>query len=139
MMKNLIKGLSKAKITPQQALTGVYDGIKMITTAIQENNSAISQETTKRVNITSLKEYEIEKIHAHKEVLKDYFEKIFAERRINFDKMFSALDKGIESNNLELIQLSLNSIVEIAKDSPLKQVQELKNDFHNPEIKAIEI
>jgi hypothetical protein len=53
--------------------------------------------------------------------------------------MFDALDKGIESNNLELIQLSLGSIVEIAKDSPLKQVEKLRNDFHNPEVKEIEI
>ena len=71
-------------------------------------------------------------------MLKDYFEKIFKERRTNFDKMFDALDKGIESNNPELIRLSLASIVEVAKDSPLKHIEKLRSDFHNPNIQEIE-
>ncbi len=135
-MKNkLISVLSKNKPTLEQAL----EGLKIYLDVVKENHKVTEEETTKRHNITAMKEFEIEKIQAQKEVLKDYFEKTFAERRINFDKMFDALDKGIESNNLELIQLSLGSIVEIAKDSPLKQVEKLRNDFHNPEVKEIEI
>ncbi len=135
-MKNKLMSIfSKSKPTPQQA----FDGLKMFADVVKENHKVTEEETTKRHNITAMKEFEIEKIQAQKEVLKDYFEKTFAERRINFDKMFDALDKGIESNNLELIQLSLGSIVEIAKDSPLKQVEKLRNDFHNPEVKEIEI
>ena len=134
-MKKLMNIFRKTKPSPQQAL----DGLKMFADIVKENHKVTEEETTKRHNITSMKEFEIEKIQAQKEVLKDYFEKTFAERRINFDKMFDALDKGIDSNNLELIQLSLNSIVEIAKDSPLKQVEKLKNDFHNPDVKEIEI
>lgn len=136
-MKNILMSIfSKSKLTPQQAFEGL---IIMFADVVKENHKVTEEETTKRHNITAMKEFEIEKIQAQKEVLKDYFEKTFAERRINFDKMFDALDKGIESNNLELIQLSLGSIVEIAKDSPLKQVEKLRNDFHNPEVKEIEI
>ena len=126
---------SKSRPTPEQALKGV----KMLFDAVVENQKIAEEERTKRHSITAMKEFEIEKIQAQKEVLKDYFEKTFAERRINFDKMFDALDKGIESNNSELMQLALGSIVEIAKDSPLAQVEKLKNDFHNPDIKEIEI
>lgn len=135
-MKNKFMSIfSKSKPSPQQAL----DGLKIFADVVRENHKVTEEEITKRDNITAMKEFEIEKVKAQKEVLKDYFEKTFAERRINFDKMFDALDKGIESNNLELIQLSLGSIVEIAKDSPLKQVEKLRNDFHNPEVKEIEI
>jgi len=135
MKKKLMNMLGKIKPSPQQAL----EGLKILLDIAKENHKTTEEETTKRHNITAMKEFEIEKIQAQKEVLKDYFEKIFSERKTNFDKMFDALDKGIENNNLELMQLALNSIVEIAKDSPLKQVEKLRNDFHNPEVKEIEI
>jgi len=127
--------ISKSKPTPQQA----FEGLKIFVDVVKENHKVSEEEKTKRKNIIAMKEFEIEKIQIQKEVLKDYFEKTFAERRTNFDKMFDVLDKGIESNNLELMQLALGSIVEIAKDSPLSQVEKLRNDFHNPEVKSIEI
>jgi len=135
MRNKLLNVLGKSKPSPQQA----FEGLKIFADVIKENRKVTEEEVTKRHNITAMKEFEIEKIQAQKEVLKDYFEKTFTERRINFDKMFNALDRGIENNNLELIQLSLSSIVEVAKDSPLKQVEKLRNDFHNPSVKAIEI
>lgn len=135
-MKNKLMSIfGKTKPTPQQAL----EGLKMFADVVKENHKIAEEERTKRHNITALKEFEIEKIQVQKEILKDYFEKTFTERQINFEKMFDALDKGIENNNLELIQLSLSSIVDIAKDSPLKQIEQLQNDFHNPNVKEIEI
>lgn len=135
MKKTVMSIISKSKPTPQQA----FEGLKIFVDVVKENHKVSEEEKTKRKNIIAMKEFEIEKIQIQKEVLKDYFEKTFAERRTNFDKMFDVLDKGIESNNLELMQLALGSIVEIAKDSPLSQVEKLRNDFHNPEVKSIEI
>lgn len=135
MKSSLLKMLSTSKPTPLQA----FEGLKMLSDVVKDNHKVTEEEVTKRHNITAMKEFEIEKIQAQKEVLKDYFEKTFSERKINFDKMFDLLDKGIASNNSELIQLSLNSIVDMAKDSPLKHIEKLRNDFHNPSIKEIEI
>jgi len=135
MKHKALNSLNKYKPSPQQAL----EGLRILVSTIIENNKIIQEETTKRENIVAIKEFEIEKIQSQKEILKEYFEKVFAERKILFDKMFDTLDEGIENNNLELIQLSLSSIVEIAKDSPLNQVEKLKNDFHNPQVKEIEI
>jgi len=75
------------------------------------------------------------------ELKKDFLESIlrgFKERRENFDKLFDRLDKGIESNNLELIAGTLGAIVDIAKSSPIKHLQKMKDDFNNPNIKEIE-
>ena len=135
MKHKALNSLNKYKLSPQHAL----EGLRILVSTIIENNKIIQEETTKRENIVAIKEFEIEKIQSQKEILKEYFEKVFAERKILFDKMFDTLDEGIENNNLELIQLSLSSIVEIAKDSPLNQVEKLKNDFHNPQVKEIEI
>jgi len=86
-----------------------------------------------------MKDVEIEKIQAQKEVLKTYLEGIFSERRYMIEEMFDKLDKGIENNNLELIQMSMSSIVSIAQESPLKQVESLMSDFKNDDVKSISI
>jgi len=132
-MKNAIVNILKP--TPLQA----FEGLTMLLDIAKENHKITQEEQTKRTNINAMKEFEIEKIRAQKEVLKDYFEKTFIERRINFDKMFDILDRGIEENNLKLIELSLSSIIEIAKDSPLKQIEKLRSDFYNPNVREIEI
>ena len=123
------------KPTPIQAI----DGFKILVNAYKENYKISEEEQTKRENIRAIKEYEIEKIHAQKEVLKDYFEKTFSERKTNFKRMFDALDKGIENNNLEAIQASMNLIITLSKESPLSEVQSLISDFNNNDVKSITI
>jgi len=123
------------KPTPIQAI----DGFKILVNAYKENHKVSEEEQTKRENIRAIKEYEIEKIHAQKEVLKDYFEKTFSERKTNFKRMFDALDKGIENNNLEAIQASMNLIITLSKESPLSEVQSLISDFNNNDVKSITI
>jgi len=135
MKKLIINGISKVKPTPQQAL----DGLKMLYDVYKENHKVSEIENTKRSNIQALKEVEIEKIKSQKEILKEYFENVFEERKNNFENLFDLLDKGIDSNNSSLIEQSLNAIITIAKDSPLNQINKLKSDFNNPNIKEIEI
>jgi len=125
----------KTKPSPTQAL----DGLKMLLNAKNENHRVTEEEKTKRVNISAMRDVEIEKIQAQKEVLKTYLEGIFSERRYMIEEMFDKLDKGIENNNLELIQMSMSSIVSIAQESPLKQVESLMSDFKNDDVKSITI
>lgn len=123
------------KPTPMMAL----DGLKMVLGAVQENHRISETEQTKRHEITAFKETELERIRSQRDVMKDYFERTFSEREKNFDNLFQALDKGIESNNSQVIEQSLSTIIKIAEDSPLKQIKKLKSDFHNPDVKNIEI
>lgn len=134
-MKSLMKHFWKAKPTPEQAL----NGLQMYVDAFKENHKITEEETTKRADISAFRDVEIEKIQAQKEILKTYFEGIFSERKYMIEQMFDKLDKGIEGNNLELIQMSMSSIVSIAQESPLKQVQSLINDFKNDDVKSITI
>jgi len=135
MMKKAMRLFGKAKPSPTQAL----EGLKMLVNSKSENHKVSEEEKTKRANIYAIKDVEIEKIQAQKEVLKTYLEGIFSERRYMIEEMFDKLDKGIENNNLELIQMSMSSIVSIAQESPLKQVASLMNDFKNDEVKSISI
>ena len=127
--------VGKAKPSPTQAL----EGLKILVNAKSENHRVTQEEKTKRANIHALRDVEIERIQAQKDVLKSYLEGIFSERKYMIEEMFDKLDKGIENDNLELIQLSMSSIVSIAKESPLKQVESLISDFKNDDVKSITI
>lgn len=135
MMKKALSIFSKAKPSPAQAL----EGLKMFTEAVQTNHKIREEEQTKRTQINAYKEVEIEKIQAQKEILEKYLQGIFSERRGMIEKMFDTLDKGIENNNLELIQMSMGAIVSIAQESPLKQVEALVKDFNDNDVKSITI
>lgn len=78
------------------------------------------QEKTKREMIANWKEVSLEKIAAQKQFLMQYLDKTFEERKENFSHFFNALDKGIESGNIEIVNAALNGIVDLAKTSPLK-------------------
>lgn len=55
----------------------------------------------------------------------------FSERRDNFDRCFNMLDAGLLSGNDKQVDAALSLIVDIVKESPLKQaanvMQQLKN------------
>ena len=91
-------------------------------------------ESTKRASIRAYAETEVARIEAAEGVLRSYFEQVFAERRSNFDALFTSLDKALEQGNGEAINSVLLSIVDIAKKSPiaelgdLSQVRALLND-----------
>jgi len=135
MMKQMMSFLGKSKPSPIQAL----ESLKTFAEVVRENHKVTEEETTKRANILAMRDVEIEKIQAQKEILKSYFNGIFSERKYMIEQMFDKLDKGIENNNLELIQMSMSSIVSIAQESPLKQVESLMNDFKNDDIKSLSI
>jgi hypothetical protein len=135
MMKKAMSIFSKAKPSPTQAL----EGLKTFAEVVRDNHRVTEEETTKRANISAMRDVEIEKIQAQKEILKTYFDGIFSERRYMIEQMFDKLDKGIENNNLELIQMSMSSIVSIAQESPLKQVESLMSDFKSDDVKSISI
>ena len=135
VIDKVLNTLGKSKPTPAQAL----EGLTLLVKAKSENHKVSQEEKTKRENIKANSDIEIEKIQSQKEVLKIYFEGVFSERRYMIEKMFDNLDKGIENDNLELIQMSMSSIVSIAKESPLKQVEALVSDFRNDDVKSITI
>lgn len=130
-----MKKLIPKSPSPLQAI----EGFNLLINAFKENHKVTEEETTKRHNISAIKEYEIEKIKVQKEIIKDYFEKTFSERKNNFQRMFDALDKGIENNNIEAIQASMTMIVTLSKESPLQDMKSLISDFNNDDIQSITI
>ena len=73
-----------------------------------------------------------------KEILRSYLEETFKERRYMIDGLFEALDKGIEANNLDVINGAIGGIISVAKESPLQQVDKLVLSLQNDDVKVIE-
>ncbi|AFY32393.1 hypothetical protein [Calothrix sp. PCC 7507] len=54
-----------------------------------------------------------------------YLDQSFDERAKNFRALFAVVDSAIASGNNEQLALTLNSITEIAKSSPFKELANL--------------
>ena len=80
---------------------------------------------TKRSIIESNKEMFISKINAQKEILLLHLEKTFDERKDIFVKYFKVIDDALEKNNIQQLAIGLNSISELAKSSPFKDLEDI--------------
>lgn len=83
------------------------------------------QEQIKRREIEAWEKETITKINAQRELLMAYLDRSFDERAENFRALFAVVDSAIASGNNDQLALTLNSITEIAKSSPFKDLANL--------------
>jgi hypothetical protein len=62
---------------------------------------------------------------SQRELLLDYLDRSFDERKENFQNLFSVVDQSIQSGNTEQLGLALAAITELAKSSPFKDLANL--------------
>lgn len=103
-----------------------------------EYKKLAAQEKTRREAINAWKDVRLADLKNQKEILRQYLEETFKERKQMIDGLFEALDKGIENNNPELINVAIGGIVNIASQSPLQQVDKLMFAMRNDDVKVIE-
>lgn len=120
---------------PLEAATGSFT---RILEAHNEYKKIAAQEKTKREAIGAWKDVRLKELKNQQEILRLYLENTFRERREMIDGLFEALDKGIEAGNINVIDTAINGIVNIAKDSPLQQVDKLILSLKNDDVKVIE-
>lgn len=104
---------------------GGLGALKEIVETAQECIIVTQTEGTKRATIRAYEQTEIARIKAAEKVLKNYFEQAFAERRNNFEELFSRLDQALDAGNGEAINAVVRGIVDIAKTSPLADLGDL--------------
>lgn len=133
--------MSKTQIIKAANITAhdsALSAIEMLITSHKEYKIIAEQERTKRQAIQAWKETRLAQIQSQKEILQNYLEYTFAERKLSISKMFDALDVAIQSNNLEMINVAIGSIVGIIQTSPLKQVDSLMVGLNDDNVKHIE-
>lgn len=104
-----------SKIDPTETL-------KILVEAYRECATVTEQETTKRREIEAKEKTVLTELKYRRELFMTYLERSFDERKENFQNLFKTLDKAIDTNSSEVFLHTLNSITELAKSSPFKDL-----------------
>ena len=102
-----------------------FAALNEIVKAARECVVVHSVERSKRKKIEAYEVTEVARIKAAENLLRDYFEQVFAERRSNFGELFIRLDQAMEQGNGEVINAALRGIVDVARSSPLAGLGDL--------------
>jgi capsid protein len=83
----------------------------------------VEEQKTERERIISERDRAVKALEAEKEVILDYFERRFKERKDVLSGLFDILHQGIVNKNDNVIDKALEGIVGIVKDNPLKDFE----------------
>ena len=101
--------------------------------AIVDVAKRVAANLTERARIVAERDKEIARISAASQGLRDYLDRVFAERRELHQGFFVRLDKAIEDRDPDTIRACVTGIVEVAKHSPLNDIVELRSVWADPD------
>jgi hypothetical protein len=105
--------------------TTALDALTRMVQSTTEYLRIREEETTKRDRLQTYADLEMQKIRAAESILSDYFGQVFRERRQVVDDLLARYDAAVESRDPQLAQTALQGIVDVAKESPLKDLGDL--------------
>lgn len=114
-----------AKKLPKTSSGDPSAGLLSLVNAWQSYQQVCQQEKTRRAEIRARAEFEIERIRAQADVLRQFITQTFAERRENFDRGFALLEEALRTGNDKGFETALTLIVTLIKESPIRQAQEV--------------
>lgn len=100
-----------------------------------EYQKTLDEQRTTRENINAKRDIAIKSIEAQKEILLDYFNKRFSERKDSLNKFFTVLDNAIKEKDDKQLDVALAGILGILKDNPLGDFQTFKENMLMPDYK----
>jgi hypothetical protein len=112
------------------------ESLQQMVSAYTEYLAIAEVERTKRRDIEAWEKEAITRINAQRDLLITYLDRSFDERAENFRALFGVVDDALLSGDNQQLALALNSITEIAKSSPFKDLANLNNvraALNNPE------
>jgi len=113
------------KVVDKADPTALISSIKEVGNKYYELQIVREQEQTKRAQIQKDKEVTLNKINTLREMFMTYMNRSFDERKDNFDKFFKIVDDAIEKNNMQELQMGLQSINQLAAQSPFKPIADM--------------
>ncbi|MEH2299197.1 MAG: hypothetical protein V7K88_09180 [Nostoc sp.] len=116
---------SKKVTTVVKEFINPAECLQQMVSAYTEYKIIAEQEQTNRRDIDAWEKETITKINAQRDLLMAYLDRSFDERAENFRALFAVVDNAIASGNNDQLALTLNSITEIAKSSPFKDLANL--------------
>jgi hypothetical protein len=113
-------GLKPSLIPNAEALAALHEMVS----AAREYGRIRQEERTKRAAIAAVEHIQVERIHAAEEILRLYFERVFAERARTSTEMFERLDQAMDSGDPQLVHAVVRGIVDLAQASPLAGLED---------------
>lgn len=86
----------------------------------------VQQAKTDRAEIAAWERVQLEKIQAQRAVLLKALDLTFDERRVNFQRLFDGLDVAMAAGDASQAAALLESITDLAKESPFKELANLE-------------
>lgn len=126
-------GKQAAKAVPVINLGQV---VSQVVDAADQWVKVVSEESTRREEIRAWEATERDRIAAQRDVLIRGLELTHDERRENFRRLFETLDAAMSSDDAETAASVLDSITELAKSSPFKDlgnVEFVVNELKQPD------
>jgi len=96
-----------------------------IVIAYSDYQKTIQEEQRKRSEIAAQERITLENIRSQRDVFLVFLDASFDEREQNFVRLFDTLDKAVASDDTQKVALILNQIVDLAKSSPFRELQDL--------------
>lgn len=103
----------------------VLGALTELVNATRESIELHETESTKREQLRTYRETETQRIKATERILRQYFDRVFEERRQTHMRLFDSLDVALESGDTAALQTVVGGIVEVARTSPLDSVGNL--------------
>lgn len=122
------------KLTTENVGT-VFDGLLGLYNSYLEYKTICEQEQTKRREIEAREKIILEEIATRRKLMNDFLSNWFDERRQNFQELFARIDQAIDENDNYKLQLLLAAMLDLAKTTPFKDLQNLNQvqaNLNNP-------
>lgn len=112
------------KLSEADTLTA-FTALSQIVGTVRESIQIHEVESTKREKLKTYRETEVARINASKKILREYFDRVFEERRETNKRLFDSLDLALKSGDVAAMQTVVGGIVEVARTSPLANIGDL--------------
>lgn len=116
-----VKGVGRV-LKKGASVINPLEALQTIVESIVEYKKTASEETTKREEIAAWRDVNMGRIEAQRDLIMTYLDQTFDERKANFAKFFEVLDGAIASGQTEVVAAALDSITQLAKSSPFKDI-----------------
>ena len=120
---------TKAKLSGKSlsSPSEVLSTLKAFSEAATDAVKFCEVQETKRAEIKVNAEVRIAQLKAQRDIVMDYLQRSFDERRYLFEQQFKVVDHALMTGNTEELAISLQSINDLAKSSPFKALADIGN------------
>lgn len=121
-------------VTKTPAGLDLVTGLRIVGEAVRDYHVVREQERTKRAEIASDTAIRLAELEQAREMLAQYLNQSFDERKENFARLFEALDRAQAQGDQVGMGATLDGILSLAKSSPFMSLGEVRrrmadNDF----------